>query len=306
MIKWTYEKCKEVALGCETLKIFRHSFGRAYVVAKQHDWIKDICQHMGKTERITRWTIKNSYVEALKFSNRSGFADKSSRAYEILRKNKKLDDACKHMNKPYESNFKWNKEMCQKIALNYKYRMEFQVGDKKAYEAAKNNGWLNDICTHMIFKKLPSGHWNNIENCRLIASKYNTKTEFFKFSPHVYTKSLKFGWLDEICKHMIPCGSKYYRCVYSYEFSDNHVYVGLTYNLFRRNSNRCNDLNDTVTIYKNVSGLTPIIKQLTDYIPVKEAIEQEGKLLEKYIKEGWIKLNRCKTGGIGNYSKDVL
>ena len=55
-------------------------------------------------------------------------------------------------------------------------------------------------------------------------------------------------------------------------------------------------------MFKNKTNLIPIIKQLTEYIPVKDAIKLESKYLRKYVNEGWIALNRCKTGGIGSSS----
>ena len=100
-------------------------------------------------KKYIKWTNEMCFEEALKFLNRHDFFEISPRAYEILRKNGWLDIACKHMRKPYEDNFKWSKEKCQVIALKYQHRLEFQIGDKKAYESAKHNGWLDDICQHM-------------------------------------------------------------------------------------------------------------------------------------------------------------
>jgi predicted GIY-YIG superfamily endonuclease len=247
----------------------------------------------------SKWTKEKCIQEALKYTNRSDFIKFSSRAYEILRMDGSLDIACKHMKNPHKSAFKWTKEMCHVLALKYQYRKEFQIGDKRAYESAKHNGWLDEICQHMEYKKLPNGYWNDVENCRIRALKYKTKTEFFKCSPHVYKYSLKNGWLDDICQHMIPIGSKYMRCIYAYEFSDNHVYVGLTYNLDKRKYDRNRDNGDAVTIYTKQTNLIPIVKQLTEYLSVGEAIKLENEYLQKYINEGWVTLNRCKTGGIG-------
>ncbi len=252
-----------------------------------------------------KWTKEMCFEEALKFSNRRDFFQTTPRAYEILRKNNWLDIACTHMKKPYEDTFKWTKEKCKILALKYHHRLEFQNGEKKAYESAKHNGWLDDICQHMAFKKLPNGYWNIIENCRIRALKYQTKKEFVKNSPHVYNIALKNGWLDDICKHMILIGNKYERCIYAYEFSDNYVYVGLTYNLDKRESDRNQDIYDAVTIHKNKTNLIPIRKQLTNYLPVKEASILEGKYLEKYVSNGWISLNRRKTGGIGGKSLTI-
>ena len=127
-----------------------------------------------------------------------------------------------------------------------------------------------------------------------------TKTEFIKGSQHVYNIAVKNKWLDDICKHMKPIGDRYNKCIYSYEFSDNHVYVGLTHNINIRQKNRDRDLTDTVTKYINETNLTPIRKQLTDYIFVDDAIRLEEEFLQKYLNEGWVGLNKRKTGGIGS------
>lgn len=251
-------------------------------------------------KKYCKWNITDAIAESKKYESRSEFSRNSSRAYELLRKNSLLNIACADMQKPYESTIKWTKEDCLNFAIKYKTRMDFQKSDKKAYEAAKNHGWLDEVCEHMVYKKLPNGYWNNIENCRIVALQYKTKREFIKNYPHVYTKSLKLGWLDEICKHMELIGDRYHRCIYSYEFSDNHVYVGLTCNLKRRQCDRDFDLDDAVTKHKLNSGLQPIRKQLTNYINVNDAILLEGQFLRKYINDGWIALNRNKTGGIGS------
>lgn len=248
------------------------------------------------------WNKEKCYTEALKYSTRKEFSVKSPRAYEFLRKNDLLDDACINMSKPYSSKFKWTKEKCQSLAFKYNTRKEFQKENKNAYYSAMYNGWLDDICKHMIYKKLPNGYWHIYENCRKEALKYKTKTEFIKNSQHVYNISLKRGWLNEICKHMQPIGDRYNKCIYSYEFSDNHVYVGLTRNIDVRQKSRDKDFNDAVTKHIRETNLIPIRKQLTEYIPVENAIVLEGEYLSKYVNDGWIALNRAKTGGIGSQS----
>ena len=98
---------------------------------------------------------------------------------------------------------------------------------------------------------------------------------------------------------MIPRGDKYHRCIYVYEFSDNHAYVGLTYDLNKRKKNRKRDISDAVSIHINKTNLKPIIIKLTEYLPVKKAIIMEKHYYNKYINEGWKILNRVKTGGLG-------
>lgn len=102
---------------------------------------------------------------------------------------------------------------------------------------------------------------------------------------------------------MVKSGDRYNRCVYSYEFPDNHVYVGITYNFQRRRIDRESKPNDTVTRYINKTGLQPIHRQLTDYLLVKEAVFLEAEFVEGYRNRGWEILNIVKTGGIGG---DIL
>ena len=60
------------------------------------------------------------------------------------------------------------------------------------------------------------------------------------------------------------------RCIYSYEFSDNSVYVGLTWNLNARNYRHMNDVESTVNekmvICKNFK-----LCQLTEFVEPNEA-----------------------------------
>ena len=51
-------------------------------------------------------------------------------------------------------------------------------------------------------RKKANGYWT-IERCKKEAIKYKTKTEFCKNAPGAYTASLKHGWLDAVCSHML-------------------------------------------------------------------------------------------------------
>lgn len=303
-IKWTKELCKKEALKYNTKAEFRKKCSWGYIVARQNGWLDEITSHVVKYKHIQpiKWTKEICYAEASKFMNRNEFYLNSSKAYAACVRNKWLDDVCKHMNKPHAKRFKWSKEQISQISLKYVHRKDFQNENKNAYYSAMHNGWLDDVCKHMVYQKLPNGYWHNYDNCKAEALKYLTKTEFVRGSQHVYNVALKNKWIDDICGHMKPIGDRHNKCIYSYEFPDNHVYVGLTHNIDTRQKNRNKDLTDSVTIHINKTKLTPIRKQLTDYIPVDDAIRLEGEFLGKYLNEGWISLNRRKTGGIGSQS----
>jgi predicted GIY-YIG superfamily endonuclease len=101
---------------------------------------------------------------------------------------------------------------------------------------------------------------------------------------------------------MINIGDRYNKCIYVYEFSDNYAYVGLTYNMEVREKSRNKNKKDSVVIHKNETGITPKLKQLTEYLLVDEAIRLEEYYLNEYLNNGWIMLNKRKTGGIGSSS----
>lgn len=302
LIKWTFEKCKEEALKYTKKVEFKENCSWGYTVAKKNGWMNEITSHMIRYKHITptKWSKEKCQIEALGYVNRNDFHVNSPKAYAVCVRNGWLNDVCSHMNAPHNSQFKWTKEKCGIIALKYQYRKEFQNENKNAYYSAMHNGWLDEICKHMEYKKLPNCHWHNFENCKNEALKYETKTEFVRGSQHVYNIALKNGWIDDICKHMKPIGNRYNKCIYSYEFPNNHVYVGLTYNIDSRQKDRDKDLTDTVTKYINETKLKPIRKQLTDYVFVDDAIKLEEEFLQKYLNEGWIGLNKRKTGGIGS------
>jgi len=95
----------------------------------------------------------------------------------------------------------WTKENCQKESLKYKTRFEFLKGSRGAYESSRRNGWLDDICSHMIEILKPRGYWTK-ENCQKESLKYKTRLEFQKGSRGAYQSSLRNGWLDDVCNDM--------------------------------------------------------------------------------------------------------
>lgn len=147
-------------------------------------------------------------------------------------------------------------------------------------------------------KRKKRNYWNK-ENCMSEALIYNSRSEFKLKSPSAYVRSRKNKWLNEICQHMIVVGNLKKRCIYSYEFSDNSVYVGLTYSLKKRDSERKLKINDAVTQHILKININPILKQLSEYIPIDDAVKLENLYLNKYKNEGWNILNRAKTGSLG-------
>lgn len=135
------------------------------------------------------------------------------------------------------------------------------------------------------------------EKCRIEALKYEFRSDFNKNSGSAYHASLKYKILDEICSHMKNIGHQYKRCIYVYEFLDNSVYVGLTFNLDKRHKQHLKK----GTVYNYIQlGKEYELKQLTDYIDVNSAKKKEYDFVKQYKTNGWKILNKSKTGGLGS------
>lgn len=141
-----------------------------------------------------------------------------------------------------------------------------------------------------------SSKWTK-DKCYKIALKYNNKYDFQKNDGAALAAMYKNKWLD-ICDHMNLCENIKPRCIYVYEFENNHAYVGLTYDLNDRK--RRHRKNGTIFEYMKETNLVPNIIQLTEYLEQTEAQLQEEKYVNKYKNDGWIILNKVKTGSIGS------
>jgi len=196
----------------------------------------------------------------------------------------------------------WTKQNCEIEALKYNRISDFKRKSGGAYNSAKSNNWLTEITKHIISKIKPVGYWS-FENCKKEALKYNSRTEFKTKSAGAYDSCKENGWIDIVSGHMINIGHRYRKCVYSYEFIDNHVYVGITYNIERRKHDREKCKTDSVTKHIKKTGLSPLFRQLTDFIAVDEAVYLENDYVKRYSKNGWNILNQSKTGSVGSVRK---
>jgi len=191
---------------------------------------------------------------------------------------------------------KWTKDNCKIESKKYFYKKDFKKFSSGAYKASLKNKWIDEITKHMIPLRKNKEDWT-IDECRKIASKYKTRTDFNKNDISTYRISLENDWLNDICSHMEYYGNRYLRCIYSCEFGDNSIYVGLTYNIDNRYKRHLKS--GTVKKHIDKTGELPKIKKLTNYLPISEAKIKEKFFLEKYKKSGYKILNKIKTGGVG-------
>jgi hypothetical protein len=137
------------------------------------------------------------------------------------------------------NNEKYSYKLSQAEALKYKLRKDFKINSNRVYLTAKRNGWLNDICSHMETRiSKPRGYWT-FEKCREEALKYSSKKEFKENSQSSYLASIRNGWTDDICPHMIIKKATAKVKVYAIEFlSTREVYIGVSIDPYIRLANK--------------------------------------------------------------------
>jgi predicted GIY-YIG superfamily endonuclease len=94
----------------------------------------------------------------------------------------------------------WTFEICQKEALKYKTRSDFQDNSHNAYAAAHQNKWMQ-ICDHMVYRRLPKGTWT-YESCKQAALQCKTRSEFRLKASGAVKKAHKEGFYEEIVSHL--------------------------------------------------------------------------------------------------------
>lgn len=351
---WNYEHCKTEARKYTKRSHFKNQSPSAYGAARKNGWLDEICSHMVLTrnQKIAIWSDfeeckkeadkyrnksdffarnKVAYLqaetngwldlfylptkvalsgwwndkarcrdEALKYTSISDFIKYANGAYASVLKHGWKDELCSHMTRKWEK--KWaDKETCRKEALKYKTRTEFQRCNDGAYTYALRHGILDEICTHMELVHVVK--WNSKEACHNEALKYNTRAEFQNGCNGAYTYALKHGFLDEICGHMEVVGNMQKRCIYAFEFDDNHVYVGLTCNIRRRERSHLTKKKSPVFSHIESTGLTPQLIIVHDYTSKDVAGILEDDTINIYRKNGWHILNRVKAGAMGSLPK---
>jgi very-short-patch-repair endonuclease len=105
------------------------------------------------------------------------------------------------------SNTVWNFNECLEEALKYKTRRDFILNSPRAYGYAQRENILDSVCSHMpkkIFKlgkDHPNFKWSN-DKLQQEALKYNSRSEFAKYSYGTYLAARRANLLDTICSHM--------------------------------------------------------------------------------------------------------
>jgi hypothetical protein len=292
MKKYTDTEIEVEARKYTTINDFAKNSPNYYSLAKRRNLMVKFREFL-KYKNIS-WTDKMLRDESLKYTKKKEFQTNSMSAYVISKQRGIYEDITSHMDQIK----KWSYDEAKEESKKYKNKQDFKKS--KAYRQSFTNGWLNDFFVNSVIS------WTK-EMAHEEAKKYNTRVEFKKGSPKAYSRASYHKWMDDITKHMHSLGNLYERMVYVYEFSDNHVYVGLTDNKKRRHKEHTNDKRITpVSKHINETGLNPKYKEESSYIFAEEAQKLEQSTIDRYRNDGWIILNTNKAGGLGKYKQTEL
>ena len=189
-------------------------------------------------------------------------------------------------------NRKWYPKEIFEIAFSCKDRSEFRKNHNQVYKAAIRLNLLNKI-----YQKLPKKDlkWN-INKIRLIAKKYKTKKDFRENAYNAYIAARKLNCLQDVSSHMKPSGNRFDRMLYAFEFPDNSVYIGLTYNYESRYANH---MKKSKNIIKKTHALGHTFIMFNELYSWDIVGKKESLLIEKYRNKGWKILNKAKGGSLG-------
>lgn len=95
----------------------------------------------------------------------------------------------------------WTKEKCQEEALTCKTKSEFYKKYMSAAGSALNNGWIDEICSHMENKTKPKGYWT-YEKCLTAAIEQGTRKKFRVKTSGAAKSAIRNNWLNKIYKEM--------------------------------------------------------------------------------------------------------
>jgi hypothetical protein len=258
-----WKKKRDEAKKYSTLTDFQKGNPSADYTARKKgkDFFDDITSHMIRKKR-NKWTDDELKQEALKYGYLGDFRN-NSKAYNIALKRGKdfFNDITSHMKRKLKD---WSNDELRDEALKYQTKPDFMKGNPKAYQTAMNRGkeFWDEITSHM-----PDLHrsWTD-DTLRQEALKYKTRGEFMKKASSAYNISRYRSILNDVCDHMCPSGNAYKRCIYTCEFEDGAIYVGLTFSVRQRSVTRSVDTRDAVYQYKEKTGLNYITKQISDFL----------------------------------------
>ena len=199
-IKWTNRAIRLEAIKYNTRTNFQKGNPSAYTAAWKKGLLDEVCSHMSYVQKPDGyWTKKRLLSIADSCKTLKEFRENHSAAYDATSRSEFKNEILKKLKRTRKENFFWNKKNILKEAKKYSSRIEFQRQSSGAYEAARKNNILDEVCSHMSSVQKPNGFWTK-ERCIEEAKKYSSRTEFRQKSGGAYSAMKRKNWYIELKK----------------------------------------------------------------------------------------------------------
>jgi hypothetical protein len=146
--KWTKEKCVKEAKNFVKRGEFLEKFPGAYHYAKRNGFIEEICRHMKQNKKNISLN-KTQCRDVVKGYSSYTLLRKEQESLVCYIRRKGWEDLFDGLERDRREKIKWNKKTCKEVALTFNTRIDFFKNYNCAYEYARKNNILEEICSHM-------------------------------------------------------------------------------------------------------------------------------------------------------------
>jgi hypothetical protein len=199
--KYGYEYFIKMKEGCKNREEYSKKIPHwVRNIAKSNGWWDDLISDLPKTIKLSgEWNLENALEESKKYICVGHLQKERPGLLKFLvRKNLVKVVFPKTFHELLFEKYN-NKGECEKEALKYDNRRDFRLKSSSFYQSSRKNGWLDEICSHMIkptIKSKPS-KWTYdliIEK----SSECRNRSEFEKKYSSGYKMAKKLNLLDEL------------------------------------------------------------------------------------------------------------
>lgn len=149
--QWDYDSCKAAAMTCTTRTEFYAHFNSAYMYARRHGFLAEICAHM-KTKKAPYgyWNNKDTLLEHLSQCDYvHEFYKKCKPGYYASKANGWFEEITAPLkDQRFIKNY-WTPAKLSEVAANYQRRTEFAKYCGAGFAMCQRAGLLDEVCQHM-------------------------------------------------------------------------------------------------------------------------------------------------------------
>jgi len=294
---WNYDECKKISKEYKELTELKNTHIGAYNAMLRYNWLDEFYPYRKRRKSkfdYSTLTYDICKKTASKYDSPSKLMEGDRPIYNFSKENDWLVDFYDYK-KPHP---KRSYQDCKDLVNKYEYLNDFAKEQPGAHFTIRDNKW-NDLLKNLKKLKKPKNYWT-YERCREHALKHTERQKMDSTPRHYIYKN---GWYD-LLDHMDKKPSLGGRIIYSFEFEDNYVYVGLSYDpLRRRDSHLSTDLSSQVRKHIDRTNSKYKFRLLTESLEMKLASHEERRYIREYKKNGWIILNKNRGGSLGSKKK---